>query len=300
MNQYFMGRHEKELMSIPQDRFHINLVFCNQRPDKALKKSRLTITHSTFANISFLESELTKCDFSHCIFINCYFKKTKLNNIIFVGCKFINCKFDKIELAQSDLRYTSFENCYINYEDIKGCLPSESNIRWSICTNLALEGLRAGNSEQYKRFFFEEKSASEEHYLEMFFQRKKYYKENYDTLDRISGLSKYLYSKLSRLIWGYGERIQNLILVIVATITTFSFLYRAQGSVFHLTSLPLETQSLSYKESFYFSICNFLTISSDFSSSDTNIRTFTLIECSLGLIMLGFFVAGLFRFINRR
>jgi hypothetical protein len=203
MNQYFVGRERRLIDSLNgQDQAYQGIIISDERKDKDLKWNHKTINHSTFANVSFKDSELKNSDLSLCVFIDCYFKNTFIENINFVGCKFINCKFDNIILVQSDIRFTSFENCYVDYEELKNCLPVQSNIRWKLCTNLALESLRAGDSENYRRFFFNEKQACEEHYLDMFVQKDKYYKKKYDTIDRLVGLSKYLYSKLSNLIWG--------------------------------------------------------------------------------------------------
>jgi hypothetical protein len=301
MYQYFEGRERKKIKSLTNTETFEGIIICDEREDKDIKWSRMKINHSTFSKVSFKESSLDNCDLSFCVFIDCYFKKTRLENLNFIGCKFINCTFDSIYLVQSDIRFTVFENCYIDYEEVKRCLPVPSNIRWKLCTNLALESLRDGDSENYRKFFFVEKEACEEHFLAMFFQKESYYKKKYDTVDRVIGLTKYLNSRLSKMIWGYGERIQNLVFVIFVILITFATLYNTQGRVFKEANSPEAIEmKLSFSQSLYLSVCNFITITSDYTSSDQFIRTITAIEGTLGVVLMGFFVAALFRFINRR
>ncbi|MFH5186320.1 pentapeptide repeat-containing protein [Paenibacillus sp. TAB 01] len=301
MDQYFLSRVRRMIDSIGKKEIYEGIIISDERKDKELKWDHRTINHSTFAKVSFKESTLSNCNFSLSVFIDCYFKKTSLENINFVGCKFINCTFDNIKLVQCDIRFTVFENCYIEYDEVKNCLPAQSNIRWKMCTNLALESLRAGDSENYRKFFFEEKSACEEHYLGMLLQKEKYYKQKYDTIDRIVGLIKYINSQISKLIWGYGERIQNLVVVIFFILLIFAICYNMQDSVFkEANSSQAIAKKLNFSESLYLSFCNFLTITSDFTSINPFVRTITVIEGTFGVVLMGFFVAALFRFINRR
>lgn len=278
----------------------IGKLFVDQRPDETFTPERLTINHSTFANVSFKKSKLRNCNLAHCVFIDCYFKYTYLENVIFTGCKFINCTFDNISLIECDFRYAVFENCFIEYDLLFNCLPSTANLRWKICTNLALESLRAGNSQEYRKYFFEEKRSSERHYMKMVLQRERYYKEHYDSVDRVFGLLKYIASKFSKVLWGYGEKISHLIFVIIIVIFCFSLIYQSLGNVFKEANTSGEQRNLNLVESLYFSFCNFLTLTSDFTSSFIFVRILSVIEGALGLVLMGFFVAALFRFINRR
>ncbi|MCX7572027.1 pentapeptide repeat-containing protein [Tumebacillus sp. DT12] len=301
MQQYLAGRHNFDILSVEKDTPISGKLFVDQRPDKDLKAKRFVINHSTFANMSFKSSSFIASNLSFCVFIGCYFRRTYFEATLFTGCKFIDCVFDDITLVGCDMRYSTFENCYIDYDVLIGSLPVPSNIRWKMCTNLALESLRSGDSEQYRKYFFEEMKSSEEHYWDMVIQRGKWYKDKYDTVDRFLGLFKFTKSKMSKYLWGYGEKISHLVIVILSVILIFSVIYYAQVDVFkEANSSTAAAKSLDFSESLYLSFCNFITITSDFTTNNAFVRLITAIEGVLGVVLMGFFVAALFRFINRR
>lgn len=301
MNQYFESRKATPISEINSYEKLEGIIISDEREDEKLTWENVTINHSTFSNVSFKKSKIRKTDLSFCVFIDCYFKYTEMENVKLLSCKFINCTFDDIKLIESDIRFAVFDKCIIDYEEIVGCLPAQSNLKWKLCTNLALESLRIGDYVNYRKFFFSEKHACESHYFSIFIQRESYYKKKYDTLDRFVGLIQFLLSRISRIIWGYGEKIQNLVVVIISTIIGFAILYYFQGDVFkEANSVNTELKNLNFLESLYLSFCNTLTISSDFTSAHQGVRILTVIEGTMGVILMGFFVAALFRFINRR
>lgn len=279
-----------------------NVLLINSRPDQDLDANNLVVTHSTFAHMGFKKSKLNGCNFSHNVFIDCYFKNAYFENIIFLGCKFINCTFDNITLVQCDFRYATFQNCYVDFKDMLPNLPnlpSFHNVRWKMCTNLALESLRAGSTEDYRKYFYEEKKSSEQHFWEMFRRKEKYYRnKKYGTWDSIEGLVKYSASKINKMIWGYGENIFQLIRVMLFTIIIFAlFLFRS-GEFYENGNG--ESRFLGLGESFYVSVCNFFTINSGFQTTSTFPRFLIALEGFIGMMLMGFFIAALFRYINRR
>jgi hypothetical protein len=279
-------------------------LFVNQRPDQFFdgEKNGVNIKaqHCTFANIGFKKSKLIHCDFSHSVFIGCYFKRTIFEHVTFHNTKFINCKFDRVTLICCDFRYyPSFEGCIIEFNAIYPNLPTEHNLRFELCRNLAIESIRLWDSKEYKKFFNEQKSSSEKHYIEMFKQNLDYYKTHYGWWDRIIGLYNYILSKIDKYLWGYGEKIKQLLSVILIVISTFAIFYYNYKNVFKENGTK-GFRSISIWESFYVSSCNFFTITSDFTSSNPGVRFLTSIEGFVGLVLMGFFVAALFRYINRR
>jgi hypothetical protein len=277
-----------------------NILLINERPDKQFNMSNLTINQSTLAHLGFKESKFFNCNLSHNVFIDCYFKKTYFESVTFTGCKFINCIFDAA-LINCDFRYATFENCFIEFKDMLPNLPnlpSYHNVRWKLCTNLALESLKAGNSDNYKEYFYEEKVSSEKHYWEMFRKRESYYRKKYGAWDSLFGLIRFITSKLNKIIWGYGENIWQLIRVMSYTIMLFTLLLFFTGDFYENGNAVSER--LSFGESLFVSVCNFFTISSGYTTSDTISRVNTAAEGFVGMILMGFFVAALFRFINRR
>lgn len=297
---YIEDKERKKIEDVNDNTKFINIYLINERPDEAFNKRSLTINQSTFSQMGFKKSKINNSDLSHNIFINCYFKDAKFENVNLTGSKFINCTFDNIVLINCDFRYSTFKDCYITFKDMLPNLPnlpSFHNVRWRLCTNLALECLKNGDSENYKLYFYEEKKASEKHYWEMFVKKEAYYRKKYGSWDSLVGLFKFLTSKVNKFMWGYGENLWQLILVSIITMLTFTLLlfkndFYENGNKF--------TQKLSLDESLYISICNFFTISSGYTTTNTYSRILTATEGIIGMILMGFFVAALFRFINRR
>jgi hypothetical protein len=297
---YIEDKNRIKVDELEENKKYENIYFINERPDDKFNKSNLTINQSTLAHMGFKKSQIKNSNLSHNIFIDCYFKNTYMENVSLVGSKFVNCTFDSITLIACDFRYSTFENCYIDFKDMfpnLPNLPSYHNVRWKMCTNLALECLKAGNSENYKQYFYEEKKSSEKHYWEMFRKKEWYYRNKYGAWDSFIGLLKYVTSKINKLIWGYGENIWHLISMMLVTISIFTLLLNKTN---FYENGNIISQKLKFGESLYISVCNFFTIDSGYTTTDTYSRILTAFEGFLGLILMGFFVAALFRFINRR
>ncbi|MFF5818078.1 ion channel [Lysinibacillus capsici] len=297
---YIEDKERKKVIELTENTKHENIYLINERPDDGFDKSNLTINQSTFSQMGFKKSQFKNSNLSHNIFMDCYFKDARMEQVSLVGSKFINCTFDNITLISCDFRYATFENCYIDFKDMLPNLPnlpSFHNVRWKMCTNLALECLKAGNSENYKLYFYEEKKASEKHYWEMFRKKESYYRRKYGAWDSLVGLFKYTASKFNKLFWGYGENIWQLVAMMLVTISVFTlFLYKTN---FYENGNKV-SQKLELGESLYISVCNFFTIGSGYTTTDTYSRILTACEGFVGMIIMGFFIAALFRFINRR
>jgi hypothetical protein len=276
-----------------------DMYFSNQREEKGYKILNSKVNQSTFMSIGLEKAYISNVDFSHCVFIDCYFKKAQFTNVSFTNCKFIKCNFKDVNLVSIDFRYAKFNDCFIDYDKIKVSLPKEKNLRWELCTNLALESLRLGNDDEFRKFYFAEKEASEQHNLAKFTKKEDYYKTHYSSWQSIEGFLKYIFSKMSKHLWGYGEKISYLIVNMFIVIFGFAAVYFFQGEKFKINGSS-ELVDIDVVDSVYVSICNFITISSDITTSNHFIRNLTAIEGFAGVVLMGFFVAALFRFINRR
>lgn len=303
MNQYMVGRAESRLSNIIEHNKVENLLFFNERHPSTKKPPKktwkaLVINQSTFANMGFRYNRFEDCDFHHCVFIDCYFKDTEFSHIFFIGCKFINCNFEDAVFHRCDFDYASFHDCYIEFDNLYNSLPTRNNLRWKLCINLSLECLKAGNSKDYRRFFFEEKKASERYYWDLFCQKSGYHRDKYSFVDSIRGLLYLVASKFNCIIWGYGERLQNVLYVALAIIFIFAAIYFNLGTVFKVDGYLV---GLTFSQAFYHSLCNFITVSSDITSAFSHTaRLAAALEGCFGVIILGFFVASLFRYVNRR
>lgn len=295
MQQYFENRLFEPCSNLVELKKAENKIYANERPDKSWKSNNYIINNCTFAKIGFREASFLDDDLKFNIFIDCYFKKAYFENVNFTGSIFINCNFDEITLVNCIFDYCKFEDCIIQFKYIKESLSQRANIRWEICKNLSLQCLKLGLEADYRKYFFEEKKASERYYLKKFWHKgnEPYYRK-YNWVDQITGLRDYILSKVNKTLWGYGEKISRLVLNILVVIIGFMFGYYA-----NITSLHDGTQ-MTLTKAFYMSLSNFFTVTCDYFSSETIYRVLSVIEGGVGIILMGFFVAALFRFINRR
>lgn len=298
MNQYIVGKELIKISDIKNEVQLQNKIFASERPDNNFMHEHLVINHSTFVSIGFKDSKFVLCDLSFCVFIDCYFKKTIFDNVKFLGCKFINCKLDDLTLISCDFQYATFENCFIEFDTLYPNLPRDSNKRWDITRNIAMQCLKLGYSEQYRKYFFQEKEASEQHYWEMFRRKEKFYKNHYGFWDGFLGLFKLIGSKIDKVLWGYGESIYPLVIVMALFVFLFSLLFFNYNDAFLINGTIIK--SLTWTQSLYISLANFFTISTNLSPAVNITRSLSLVENIIGTILIGFFIAGLFRYINRR
>lgn len=299
MNQFTLNKEIFDLNNLESRVKYEDKIFCNIRPDKSFNRDRLEITHSTFANIGFRESNIKNSDLSHNVFIDCYFKKTTICNVDFTGSKFINCQFDNADIKHSDFIYSNFENCCIEYDTMFTNLPTEFNLREKLCRNLSFECLKAGLDKDYKKYFFEERKSREKHYYETFRLEPKSYYKSKTTYQKISAFSKYIQSKLSKRLWGYGESIYQLLLSMIITNIVYSIIYIMCGQVFVYQLSDTKKFTLNFFDSLYFSFLNFFT-SSPYCTNNSIIKVIIVSQYFIGVTFMGCFAAAVYKNINRR
>lgn len=298
--EYVLGRKKMKTDALVENKWAYNKFFANERPDKEFKGNRLLISQSSFAKMGFRESKFYYSRITHSTFIDCYFKKTVFENCDFTGCKFINCTFDEVIMINCRLDYTAYVGTTIEYNAIYHNLPkNEYNLRHNLCRNLALESLKAGKPDEYRKFYFEEKRSSEKHYWEMIRQNQDWYRGHYSTWDRIIGLGHLLSSLFNKVLWGYGEKLTHLIGVMLTVMLAFTLIYWNMGSIFKVENLK-EYTNLRLIESLYLSVSNFFTVTPNIQSQNVSYNWLASIEGAIGIILVGFFSAALFRNINRR
>lgn len=287
-----------DINNIESRKLYSDLEISNQRPDDIFKKDKIEITHSIFENIGFRNSKIANSDLTHNIFINCYFKKAEIWNVDFTGSKFINCQFDDISIQHSDFIYSSFENSYINYDSMFSNLPREFNLREKLCRNLALESLKFGRDNDYKKYYFEQRKSRENHCYETFrLKQKPYYKQK-TTYQRLLALIEFLLSKFSKIVWGYGEYIQRLLFSMFILIVGFSTLY--YNNVGNIINADQINYKLSYRDTLYLSFCNFFGLDTKFYTIDKSLDMIISFQGFIGLVFVGCFITALYKNISRR
>lgn len=299
MIQYFSGRTEMKISDISEN---INeriedKVFANERIDTNWDKSHMRIFNSTFAKMGFRDSKFKQCDLSFCVFIDCYFKKTFFDQVKFISCIFINCNFDLATFSNCDFKYATFENCFIPYAQMKNNLPhKEENLCADLCRNLSLQCLKLGEVDDYKSYLFVERAAGETHSIRKLFHKSGSYYSKYSFFEGIGGLFDFIRSKISKYLWGYGERMGSLLRCMIIVILVYGYIFYANA-----TNIVFQNSiGQTIVAAIFLSACNFFSFSGSSIFKTQSLQFIGLSEYILGAILMGFFVAALFRQINRR
>lgn len=299
MQQYFAGRSEMKVSEIPDDvSLKIeNKIFANERIDKNWNKTHLKISNSTFAKMGFRSSKFVQCDLSFCVFIDCYFKSAIFEQTNFLSCVFINCNFDLATVINCDFQYATFDGCFLTYNQMKGNLPHDrENLCADLCRNLSLQCLNLGQIDDYKAYLFEEKAAGETHAIRKLFHKRGKYYDKYTLLEGLEGLFVFLRSKLSKFLWGYGEKMGLLLRNIIITLLVYAIIYFSNSANIVWNSLI----SNKFLAALYLSACNFFSVSNSCIVNTSFLQCVELSEHIIGIVLIGFFGAALFRQINRR
>lgn len=302
MQQYFEGKTKANLNEVNANRDQISgdlssvclkdMLFANERIDNIKEIDYCVITHSTFANMGFKGTKFTRSDFSFCTFIDCYFKSSSITQVNFTGCKFINCNFDGPALAISDcvFMYATFEGCIIPFEIMKSNLPKkEENLCADLCRNLSLQCLALGEISDYSKYYFKQRHAEETHEIRKLIHASgSYYDKKYNFFEGLAGLFNFLKSKMSRYLWGYGEKILPLVVNTLLIIGIYSLVY------FFVLS------PISYGAALSVSISSFFNISMISTANLDKVTALIISEGILGLLFTGLLITAIFRRINRR
>lgn len=297
MQQYFENRtlvHYEDIRN-DENKKQENIILANERIDKKWNSKNYKINNSTFAKVGFREARFSNDDLRFNTFIDCYFKKAHFEEVNFSTSIFINCNFDEVTLVNCTFEYCQFDGCFIKYEILRPSLSERPNIRWELCKKLSLECLKLGYEDEYRKYYFAEKESSEQYYWKKFWHKgsEKYYKK-YNGIDQLSGLGNYILSKANKFLWGYGEKLTRLVFNIIFVIIIFTIGYYVS------IEKVSEKMDMTWGIACYMSLSNFFTVTCDYTPSSLSYKVLSVLEGGIGIILMGFFVAALFRYINRR
>lgn len=296
MKQYFENRILKDFNEIKNSNTKLeNIILANERIDKEWKSENYKINNSTFAKVGLREAKFSNDDLRFNVFIDCYFKRARFEDVNFTSSIFINCNFDEVTFINCTFDYCTFNNCLIQYKYFLESMPKRPNIRWELCKNLSLECLKLGYEDEFRKYYFAEKEASEQYYWKKFWHNssESYYKK-YNGIDRISGLWNYILSKANKFLWGYGEKITRLIVNMILVLIVFAIGYYV--GIEKVT----ENINMTWGIAIYMSLSNFFTVTCEYTPKVLLYKILSVAEGGLGIVLMGFFVAALFRYINRR
>jgi hypothetical protein len=185
------------------------LLFSDQQQDRIIV-SDVNICASSFIRLGMKEAEFKDSSFTQSNFEDCYFRKAIFKNVRFTGSIFRFCNFDKVSFQACDFRYCSFFNCKIPKDEIISCLPPEPNLRRDLTLNLRANSEMIGDKKAADTFLDIEIKSTEAELKAIFLSNTEYYRKHYNLLDQVKAGTKFLGSKISGLIWGYGHRVGRL------------------------------------------------------------------------------------------
>jgi hypothetical protein len=274
------------------------LLFSDQLQDN-FEKSKANITASSFIRLGMKESVFQDCSFTQSNFGDSYFRNAVFRNVRFTGSSFRFCNFEKATFQACDFRYSNFFHCKLPKDEIISCLPPEPNLRRDLARNLRLNFEMIGDKKAADTFLNIEIQADEDELKAIFFSRTEYYKSHYKLLGQLQAGVKFLISKLSGMIWGYGHRIGRLILSYFLT-TCFLSLITCFAHVKFLVSSNSVPRKLTFWESINMGFCETVGASSpSFVPLTLGGQIITLSASLLGTLFLALLAATLYRRISR-
>ena len=309
MQQYFVNKQVyedvfkegdiKEKPCFSQGKY-TDIILAGYRWDAKGSIENIVFDNCTFSKLGLRKSKFAHVNMAHSVFISCYFREASFNCCDFTGAVFIDCNFDEAVFIDCVFQYAEFKGCFIPYTTMKNNLPGQRhNLTRDLCRNLGLEALHMGDDENFRQYYFEEKRANEKYYLKKFYHSQTEdngYYQKYNIWDACSGLFHFLMSKLNKYLWGYGENLKRLMVNMVITVGVYWVIYQ---------NMDINTGSVqrAWYDGLYISLSNFFTMSliPNYSFPHPTVYEIASVtEAGLGVVMMGFFVAAVFRYINRR
>lgn len=209
MNDTHLSRKRSTLSDISQT--GDLLLFCDQQQD-GITVTGANIQTSSFLRLGLKEAVFADCSFTQSNFEDSYFRKAKFRNVRFTGSSFKFCNFDKASFQACDFRYCKFYHCKLPIDEIIACLPTEPNLRRDLARNLRANFELLADKKSADTFLDIEIQASEEELKAILLSKTEYYKGHYNFVDQINAGFKFLLSKFSGIIWGYGHRVSRLLI----------------------------------------------------------------------------------------
>lgn len=285
-----------DLSSLPKRCDH--LVFSDAVQDD-LHVENSTLWACVFHRIGARDASFKNTALTQCFFEDTYFRKAYFRNVDFTGSTFRNSNLERATFQGCNFRYCTFQMTRLNPDEIIGCLPVEPNLRRDIARNLRKNFEALGDKVTSDVFLNLEIDAHEMELLGAFRRKTQYYRSHYSTVDQVVAGLKYLSSKLSGIVWGYGHRVRRLLtsFAILSLICSFITYYgRFQFGVAGQTSI----RTLDFWESLYYTFAGTLSLGvSPLSPVSTGAKILQLCEAFLGTLFLALLAAAVYRRIAR-
>lgn len=248
--------------------------------------------HSTFTNVSFLRANVVGSEFNNCVFEDCYFRDATFTATRFIGCRFVSCTFNGVSVSNADFRYARFLDCSIEYRSLRYSLPTEPNLRMMLSQNLSLQAKNLGQQHDARQYHLDYLSARKEHLLAGLRADNTWYKDHFQTLERLKAGASLCWYFLNAALWRHGESAARLLMSAVALIF----------AVFPLAFVLIDPAPNTYGNTVLLSLSNFLLLDRLHTDPIRHpvILALSAMEAALGILFAGMYVTVLVKALLRR
>lgn len=285
-----------DLSNFPQKGHHFT--FCDAVND-GLKVTDASLQTCHFHRIGAKDALFERSSLTQCLFEDTYLRKARFSNVQFTGSTFRNCNLEKASFHGCDLSYCSFQATKLDRNEILGNLPSEPNLKRDLARNLRKNFEALGDKDSADMFLDIEIEAHEQELLGIFRRNTEYYRSHYSGVDQAFAGLKYLGSKLSGLIWGYGHRVRRLVM----SYLVLSFFF---GLITYFFRLPFvvdaqkSVRPLGFWESIYYVFAETLGLgAAPLVPASEVAKALQLCQAFLGTLFLAMLAAAAYRRIAR-
>lgn len=251
-----------------------------------------TFSHSTFVNVSFLNTAVKDSQFLDCTFIHCYFRGAKFEGSSFVGCKFIDSNFHKAKVSGCNFRYATFQRSVVPYSELRFSAPSEPNLRQQLFADLSRAALGVGDDDNARRYRIAAIEARNEHLWAAVKNESTWYKEHFPLERRIGAVLELLWHFINKFLWRHGESTPRLIVAaLVVSLVVFPSLFAIK-----------RPSDVSLGDLVWLSLSNVLSLDrlSMIESTTLYFRILSAVEGLVGIVFAGLIVTLILKALLRR
>lgn len=261
--------------------------------------NEILISKAKFENVSINRKKIENSTVKQSKFIDCYMRNVSFHNVDFTGSKFVNCNLEKANFRMCNLSYTEFSKCKINIEEILESLPSQTNLKISILKQLLINQTEMADSKGCYRLLIMIAEEERKDYRNKFAKQTSYYKD-LTVLERLSAFKKYIFHSFNYFIWGYGLRINRLIISAILNILIFATIFTLFPITFSDKADSYHVRNLTFIESIFQSISLFTSNGyGELVPYGVVSSCLVALESTMGLVFLGFLVSAIYRRISK-
>ncbi|MCH8535317.1 MAG: potassium channel family protein [Flavobacteriaceae bacterium] len=228
----------------------------------------LECSFSACDNWSATDLEMALLTLKNCTMDNFFLNNSRIQSWLFEDCV-VNGKFNNVQLSMIRIIGGNFspifQGCFLEKTDI--FYPTKGNNLYAL--------------QAFKKIYSEQGDEA---------KAAKYFIMENDFIKNASTIPTYISKSVSKYYWGYGEQPYRIIFISIFIIIIFSVIYFCNSN-YIMVNVGID-KSLTIWDSLYFSTTTFTTLGFGDLSPAGNLRILTSIQAFLGLLNMGFLIAG--------